>query len=86
MRWGNHLISFIRPVHWVALLYGKEIVHTTLLGKKTSRETQGHRFHHTKPLSITQPKDYQQLNNMSQKQHVPAQSQAYSLKGCRIIL
>jgi len=61
MRWGNYDILFVRPVHWIVMLYGKDLIHATILGQPTSRETRGHRFHHTKPLSITHAKDYQQL-------------------------
>ncbi len=61
MRWGNHDTLFVRPVHWVVMLYGKELIEASILGQSTSRETRGHRFHHTKPISITQAKDYQQL-------------------------
>lgn len=61
MRWGASDTSFIRPVRWTVMLLGKDLVHTTLLGQNTTRETRGHRFHHPKNLTITQPKDYQQL-------------------------
>lgn len=61
MRWGKHLVEFVRPVHWVVMLYGKEIVHATILGKATTQETQGHRFHRTKPLFIPNARDYAQL-------------------------
>lgn len=61
MRWGNHTTSFVRPVHWVVMIYGKDLIATTILGQATTRETRGHRFHHPKPLAITHAKDYQQL-------------------------
>jgi len=58
MRWGDHEFSFVRPVRWVVTLLGRDVVRATILGKQTGRETQGHRFHHPKSLSITDPKDY----------------------------
>lgn len=58
MRWGNYDISFIRPVHWVLMLYGNELIKTTILGKKTTQETRGHRFHHPHPIFIKSPKAY----------------------------
>ena len=61
MRWGNHNTSFIRPVHWVVLLYGTEIIAGTVLGKTTSGETYGHRFHHPQPFRIPQAKDYSEM-------------------------
>ena len=58
MRWGDHDFSFVRPVHWIVMLFGKEAISTTILGKKTGRETRGHRFHHPRNLLISEPKDY----------------------------
>ncbi len=61
MRWGSHDFSFIRPVHWVVMLFGQNVVPAHILGQRTSRETQGHRFHHPQPIPIAQPKDYNAL-------------------------
>lgn len=58
MRWGDGDISFIRPVHWVLALFGHDNIDAMILGKQTTKETRGHRFHHPKPLVINQPKDY----------------------------
>lgn len=59
MRWGNHDIEFIRPVHWVLMLLGKTVVNTTVLGKQTDRVTYGHRFHNPEPIKIKQVSDYE---------------------------
>lgn len=61
MRWGNQDTRFVRPVHWVVLLYGNEVVPCDILGKNTSHETRGHRFHYPYPLRINQPKDYNKI-------------------------
>ncbi len=61
MRWGDHDISFIRPVHWVVMLFGHELVPANILGKPTTRETFGHRFMHPKALTISKPQDYSML-------------------------
>ena len=61
MRWGNHSKSFICPVHWITMLFDKEVIPTTILDHDTDRKTFGHRFHCPKAISITQPIDYQQL-------------------------
>ncbi len=58
MRWGNQSIEFVRPVHSVILLYGKEIVPADILGMTTDRKTQGHRFHSKGWISITSPAAY----------------------------
>lgn len=61
MRWNNDKIFFVRPVHWVIMLFGKEIIPANILGIKTSNRTFGHRFHHPKPIIISEPKHYQAL-------------------------
>lgn len=61
MRWGNGKIAFIRPVHWVVMLFGDELIPADVLGVKTTRETIGHRFHHPKPIRITKPSEYSML-------------------------
>jgi glycyl-tRNA synthetase beta chain len=58
MRWGNHDVQFVRPVHWVVLLYGKDLIPATILGKETCSQSMGHRFMHPKPLVIHSPNDY----------------------------
>ncbi|ACJ17482.1 glycine--tRNA ligase subunit beta [Coxiella burnetii] len=61
MRWGDHKEFFVRPVHWIILMLGKDLVPATLLGKMASCETRGHRFHHPKNILVTKPDDYQKL-------------------------
>ena len=61
MRWGNHSKSFVRPVLWITMLFGKEVIPTTILGHDTNRKTFGHRFHCPKAIFLNQPIDYQQL-------------------------
>lgn len=58
MRWGEGSEEFVRPVHWVVMLYGNKIIKTTVLGIKTDQETRGHRFHYPHKISITKPKEY----------------------------
>ena len=61
MRWGSQNDEFIRPVHWVVLLFGDQIIPTTILGVGTGNKTYGHRFHHPGPIVISKPSDYQTL-------------------------
>ncbi|MDQ3796465.1 MAG: glycine--tRNA ligase subunit beta, partial [Pseudomonadota bacterium] len=58
MRWGAGNAEFVRPVHWIVLLFGDEIVDAEILGVKTGRQTRGHRFHHPQPLIIATPERY----------------------------
>ncbi|MBY0377401.1 MAG: glycine--tRNA ligase subunit beta, partial [Gammaproteobacteria bacterium] len=34
MRWGDGAVSFARPVHWIVLLLGKEVIPAKILGQK----------------------------------------------------
>ena len=58
MRWGDHAWGFARPVHWLVLLHGPDIVEAELFGLKADRMSRGHRFHHDKTVWLTQPQDY----------------------------
>jgi glycyl-tRNA synthetase beta chain len=59
MRWGAGEAQFVRPVHWVAMLYGKEVVPATLLDTPSGNLTRGHRFHAPKPLRLSSPSAYE---------------------------
>ena len=58
MRWGDHDYAFARPVHWLVLLLGSDVVEAQVLGVKSDRMSRGHRFEHDKPVWIGQPQDY----------------------------
>lgn len=58
MRWGNSRAEFVRPAHWLVMLYGDEIVDAELLGLRANRCTRGHRFHYNRELHLNQPGDY----------------------------
>lgn len=61
MRWGSSRDEFVRPVHWVVLLFGSELVATKILGVDAAAYTYGHRFHHNQKLVIENPSDYESL-------------------------
>jgi glycyl-tRNA synthetase beta chain len=44
MRWGTGEHSFVRPVHWLVVLYGGEVVPVEFVGVRSGRATRGHRF------------------------------------------
>ena len=58
MRWGDHDYAFVRPVHWLVLLFGDDVVAGEVLGVPADRISRGHRFHHDKPVWIGAPGDY----------------------------
>ena len=58
MRWGASRTEFARPVHWLLMLLGADVIDCEILGLAADRLTHGHRFHSTGPLSIARPADY----------------------------
>jgi len=59
MHWGDGSALFVRPVHWVVMLHGREVVPATLLDTPAGRQTRGHRFHAPRPLSLASPASYE---------------------------
>ncbi|UNK48360.1 glycine--tRNA ligase subunit beta [Lysobacter sp. S4-A87] len=58
MRWGDHDYGFARPVHWLVLLHGKDVVDAQIFGVRSDRMSRGHRFMHDKPVWFSTPGDY----------------------------
>ena len=58
MRWGAGDAQFVRPVHWVVMLFGKDIVEATILGVPASNITYGHRFMSPRGIKIANPAAY----------------------------
>ena len=74
MRWGDGDAEFVRPVHWIVMLYGKDIVKDSVMGIKAGRKTRGHRFHSKGWLSIPDAPAY--LGTLNEKGHVIADFEA----------
>ncbi|AMV06596.1 glycine--tRNA ligase subunit beta [Xanthomonas citri] len=58
MRWGAHEYAFARPVQWLVLLFGSEVIPAELLGVRGDRITRGHRFMHEGAVSLAAPGEY----------------------------
>jgi glycyl-tRNA synthetase beta chain len=58
MRWGAGSTEFVRPVHWVLLLFGDKVLKAEILGVHADDKTHGHRFHHPAAIIIEKPADY----------------------------
>lgn len=58
MRWGASDAEFVRPVHWLVMLLGKEVVPCALFGAAAGRNTRGHRFMAPAPVELAGPEDY----------------------------
>jgi glycyl-tRNA synthetase beta chain len=59
MRWGSGDAQFVRPVHWLLMLFGREVVPASVLGLESGAVSFGHRFMApAKPLRIGSPALY----------------------------
>ena len=58
MRWGDGSAQFVRPVHWVVMLHGEQVIDGEVLGIVTGRMTRGHRFLAKKPIALRSPGGY----------------------------
>lgn len=44
MRWGSSRNEFVRPIKWIALVFGNDLIQAEILGVKTDKLSRGHRF------------------------------------------
>lgn len=58
MRWGSSEVEFVRPVHWLVMMLGQDIVPGEVLGLKADNVTRGHRFLGADRLELKSPADY----------------------------
>lgn len=58
MYWGAGEVSFVRPVHWVVLLFGDAVIDVACLGCQSGRTTIGHRYHYPQAMNIKYPAAY----------------------------
>lgn len=61
MRWGSLKESFIRPIRWVNVLLGDELVPMSLFEVESSKETYVHRISNFEALAISGAKEYFQV-------------------------
>ncbi len=52
MRWSDSSIEFVRPVHWVCLMHGANLIDATIMEVQSKPFTYGHRVHHPEPIEI----------------------------------
>jgi glycyl-tRNA synthetase beta chain len=70
MRWGAGDAEFVRPVHWIVLLHGSDILDASIMGIAAGNQSRGHRFHCDEPVKIKTPGDY--LASLENSGHVIA--------------
>jgi glycyl-tRNA synthetase beta chain len=61
MRWGAGTAEFVRPVHWIVLMFGRDVVPAEILGLHADRVTHGHRFHAPAPLALESAESYESV-------------------------
>jgi len=61
MRWGASEAEFVRPVHWVVMILGDEVIDAEVLGCRSGNSTRGHRFHAPDEIEITAVAQYPTL-------------------------
>ncbi len=59
MRWGTGEHEFIRPLHWLTLLYGERSLTCKIKGIDADCITYGHRFHAPAAIKLKSPADYE---------------------------
>ena len=70
MRWGSSEIEFVRPVHWIVMMLGDEVINGEILGVSAGNHTRGHRFHHPEKIKLEQASSY--AEQLREKGHVIA--------------
>ena len=70
MRWGDGDAEFVRPVHWVVMMHGKDVIDASVMNTPAGATSQGHRFHSSGPIAIAGAKSY--LDALENKGHVIA--------------
>ena len=58
MRWADHDFSFVRPMHWLVMLHGGQVLRGHLLGQEAGNNTRGHRVHAPGPHPIPRACSY----------------------------
>ncbi len=61
MRWGSGNAEFVRPVHWLVILHGSEVLDATILDVCSGQNSRGHRFHAPGWLCISSADRYAEI-------------------------
>lgn len=58
MRWGAGEFAFVRPIHWILMLFGEGVIKANICDIHSDNITYGHRIHHPKAIKIDVPEIY----------------------------
>ncbi len=61
MRWGASSAEFVRPVHWLVMLFGADVIPARILDTDAGRATRGHRFMAPQEFALANPADYEDV-------------------------
>lgn len=59
MRWANNDLRYIRPIKWMAALFGDKVIPFSITGVETDRKSTGHRFL-GEEISFSAPNEYKE--------------------------
>ena len=59
MRWGSSSAEFVRPVHWLVMLFGADVIPARILDTESGRATRGHRFMAPQEFALANPSEYE---------------------------
>ena len=76
MRWSDLDYRFVRPVHWLVVLHGNDVLPGALFGKTAGRLTLGHRIHAPGQHSIANPRLYEAVLKSAFVMASPAERKA----------
>ncbi|MEM8844157.1 MAG: glycine--tRNA ligase subunit beta [Pseudomonadota bacterium] len=58
MRWGDYDVDFVRPIHWVIVMHGSQVIPCSIKNIQASNKTYGHRFHAPQEINLQHADDY----------------------------
>jgi len=61
MRWGDGNAEFVRPVKWLIVMHGEQVIPATVLDIESSNTSRGHRFHSEGELIISHADNYESI-------------------------
>lgn len=61
MRWGDNTQEFVRPVKWLVMMFGEQVVEAEVFGLTAGNQTRGHRFHAARWIAIDHPQNYERI-------------------------
>ena len=60
MRWGDRNDEFVRPVKWLVMMIGSEVIDAEILGLRSGNCSYGHRFHAPAAIQLANASDYEE--------------------------